>query len=267
VPALALRQHLMGRRSSALLRPVTSLELQDLGIRCQIGQRRTHGLSAVPQLPPAPPPAQNLPPGAVAPARRRGGRQLGARCGSLVVECEEPATHGRHSRSRLLAEPGAASAPVAERLPRSSRRLSPLHRRRPRALDRDAAPRMPRPTADHRAPPRRDSAAGIRRALQRSPAAPVAASPAARRSRSLTSGADRRPRERTGRRAAQRDRAVDVAEVDGQHRGGLGAQELPPAGVGVPRRSWRIPWCLRIRRIVEAPTRWPTLSSSPWIRR
>src|SRR5256885_495710 len=24
-------------------------------------------------------------------------------------------------------------------------------------------------------------------------------------------------------------------------------------------------WRLRIRRIVEAPTRWPTLSSSPWI--
>src|SRR3954464_12146520 len=25
-------------------------------------------------------------------------------------------------------------------------------------------------------------------------------------------------------------------------------------------------WRLRIRRIVEAPTRWPSLSSSPWIR-
>ena len=24
-------------------------------------------------------------------------------------------------------------------------------------------------------------------------------------------------------------------------------------------------WRLRIRRIVEAPTRWPSLSSSPWI--
>ena len=34
----------------------------------------------------------------------------------------------------------------------------------------------------------------------------------------------------------QRHRAVDVEEVDGQHAGGLGAQELPPAGVGVPRR-------------------------------
>ena len=37
----------------------------------------------------------------------------------------------------------------------------------------------------------------------------------------------------------QRHRAVDVEEVDGEHAGGLGAQELPPAGVGVPdRRRW-----------------------------
>ena len=28
--------------------------------------------------------------------------------------------------------------------------------------------------------------------------------------------------------------AVHVKEVDGKHRGGLGVQELPPAGVGVP---------------------------------
>jgi hypothetical protein len=31
--------------------------------------------------------------------------------------------------------------------------------------------------------------------------------------------------------------AVDVEEVDGEHAAGLRAQELPPAGVGVPRRS------------------------------
>jgi hypothetical protein len=37
---------------------------------------------------------------------------------------------------------------------------------------------------------------------------------------------------------SQRDRAVDVEEVDGQHAGGLCAQELSPAGVGVPRRFW-----------------------------
>jgi hypothetical protein len=53
--------------------------------------------------------------------RRRGGRQLRARCGSLVVERNEPATHARHSRSRVLAEPGAESAPVAERPTRASR--------------------------------------------------------------------------------------------------------------------------------------------------
>jgi hypothetical protein len=34
----------------------------------------------------------------------------------------------------------------------------------------------------------------------------------------------------------QRHRAADVEEVHGQHRGGLGVQELAPTGVGVPRR-------------------------------
>ena len=34
----------------------------------------------------------------------------------------------------------------------------------------------------------------------------------------------------------QRDRAVDVEEVDRTQAGGLGAPELPPAGVGVPYR-------------------------------
>ena len=37
----------------------------------------------------------------------------------------------------------------------------------------------------------------------------------------------------------QRERAVDVEEVDREHAGRLGAQELPPTGVGVPqRRRW-----------------------------
>jgi putative transposase len=36
-----------------------------------------------------------------------------------------------------------------------------------------------------------------------------------------------------------RYRAVDVEEVDREHAGGLGAQELPPRGVGVlHRRRW-----------------------------
>ena len=34
----------------------------------------------------------------------------------------------------------------------------------------------------------------------------------------------------------ERHRAVDVEEVDREHAGGLGAQELPPAAVGVPDR-------------------------------
>src|SRR6476620_8836694 len=37
----------------------------------------------------------------------------------------------------------------------------------------------------------------------------------------------------------QRYRAVDMEEVDREHAGGLGAQELPPAGVGVPHRRRR----------------------------
>ena len=36
--------------------------------------------------------------------------------------------------------------------------------------------------------------------------------------------------------ASQRERAVDVEEIDREHAGGLGAQELPPAGVIVPYR-------------------------------
>ena len=37
--------------------------------------------------------------------------------------------------------------------------------------------------------------------------------------------------------ASQGQRAVDVEDVDGEHAGGLGVQELPPAGVGVPDRG------------------------------
>src|SRR6185295_2449047 len=37
----------------------------------------------------------------------------------------------------------------------------------------------------------------------------------------------------------QRYRAVDVEEVDREHAGGVGAQELPPRGVGVPDRGRR----------------------------
>jgi hypothetical protein len=35
----------------------------------------------------------------------------------------------------------------------------------------------------------------------------------------------------------QRHRAIDVEEVHREHAGRLGAQELPPTGVGVPRQS------------------------------
>src|SRR6476620_4848068 len=43
---------------------------------------------------------------------------------------------------------------------------------------------------------------------------------------------------------SQRERAVDVEEVDGEHAGGLGAQELPPAGVDVPQWCWWDPVAL-----------------------
>jgi hypothetical protein len=43
----------------------------------------------------------------------------------------------------------------------------------------------------------------------------------------------------------QRQRAVDVEEVDRDHAGGLGAQELPPAGIGSPHRRWRDPVALQ----------------------
>jgi hypothetical protein len=60
----------------------------------------------------------------------------------------------------------------------------------------------------------------------------------------------------------QRHRAVDVEEVDGEHAGGLRAQELPPTRIGPPHRRGGIRCCLRIRRIVEAPTRWPSFTGS-----
>jgi hypothetical protein len=34
---------------------------------------------------------------------------------------------------------------------------------------------------------------------------------------------------------------------------------------GPSDRGWRNPVALQIRRIVEAPSGWPSLSSSPWI--
>ena len=66
--------------------------------------------------------------------------------------------------------------------------------------------------------------------------------------------------------ALQRQRAVHVEEIGGEHGRGLGAQELPPGRVGLPFGAGGIFSALRTRRIVEALTRWPSLSSSPWIR-
>jgi len=64
----------------------------------------------------------------------------------------------------------------------------------------------------------------------------------------------------------QAERTVDVKEVHREHVGRLGAQELSPVGVGAPQQRWWDAVRCRIRRIVEAPMRWPSLSNSPWIR-
>jgi|CZKW01.1.fsa_nt_gi hypothetical protein len=65
--------------------------------------------------------------------------------------------------------------------------------------------------------------------------------------------------------APERDRAVHV-KVGGEHRRGLRVQELPPRRVSVPFRCRQYLRPFRTRRSVEAPARWPGLSSSPWIR-
>jgi hypothetical protein len=66
--------------------------------------------------------------------------------------------------------------------------------------------------------------------------------------------------------ALEGHRAVHMKEAGGEHRRCLGGQELPPSRAGAPFRRRGIFRALRTRRIVDAPTRWPGLSSSPWIR-
>ena len=66
--------------------------------------------------------------------------------------------------------------------------------------------------------------------------------------------------------ALQGHSAVDVEEVRGEHRRGLRVQELPPGRVGMPFRCRRDLQGLGTRRMVDALTRWPSFSSSPWIR-
>jgi hypothetical protein len=57
-----------------------------------------------------------------------------------------------------------------------------------------------------------------------------------------------------------------MEEIGGEHRRCLTVQELPPGRAGAPFRCRGIFSALRTRRMVDAPTRWPSLSSSPWIR-
>lgn len=65
--------------------------------------------------------------------------------------------------------------------------------------------------------------------------------------------------------ALQGHRAVHVEEVSREHRRGLRAQEISPRRAGAPPGRGGIFSALRTRRIVDALTRWPALSSSPWI--
>jgi hypothetical protein len=66
----------------------------------------------------------------------------------------------------------------------------------------------------------------------------------------------------------QRERAVDVEEVDREHAGRLGAQELPPTGVGVPRRSRWDPVALQYppdRRSADAVAESEQLAPDPHV--
>ena len=64
--------------------------------------------------------------------------------------------------------------------------------------------------------------------------------------------------------AAQGERAVDGEEVARDHGRGLGAQELLPGGAAA-LQAGGIRSRLRALRTVQAPTRMPRPSSSPWI--
>jgi hypothetical protein len=62
-----------------------------------------------------------------------------------------------------------------------------------------------------------------------------------------------------------RHSAIHVEEIGGKHRRGLRVQELPARRVGAPlgrRGDLHGP---EGTAMVDAPTRWPTLSGSPWI--
>jgi hypothetical protein len=67
--------------------------------------------------------------------------------------------------------------------------------------------------------------------------------------------------------AAEED-GVDVGEVDREDRVSLRRQELPPDRA-VPLRcgAGSMPAVLRILQTVEAAIRWPSPTSSPWMRR
>jgi hypothetical protein len=63
--------------------------------------------------------------------------------------------------------------------------------------------------------------------------------------------------------AAQED-GVDVGEIDGEDRVGLGGQELSPGGPA-RRGAGSRPALFKMFQTVEAATVWPRPTSSPWI--
>jgi hypothetical protein len=64
---------------------------------------------------------------------------------------------------------------------------------------------------------------------------------------------------------AQRDRAVDVEDVDGSMLLAWVRRNCRQVVAVCRTGAGEIRWRWRIRRIVEAPTWWPSLRSSPWI--
>jgi hypothetical protein len=65
---------------------------------------------------------------------------------------------------------------------------------------------------------------------------------------------------------AAEEGGVDVGAVDREDRVGLGREEVSPGRAG-PRGSGSMPALFKILHRVEAATRWPSPTSSPWMRR
>jgi hypothetical protein len=137
------------------------------------------------------PPAPRTPRRDHRPSHRRLGHPTGP----------QPADRPRRPRRAVPVPDPRPRCQVHRRLRRRVRRRRHPHPPHPspgaagerdrRALDRHAAPRMPRPHADPQTAPPRDGAGRVHRALQHPPFAPLAASAPARRAHSPAPRSDR----------------------------------------------------------------------------